>query len=87
MRLKSVIFGMRCANVLKYTVVKALQGREHNVKFWEIAKPTVRFELKRSRVDVEDLMVWLPRQSSFKAFDDIDSIDSETKEAKQPPDA
>ena len=87
MRLKSVIFGMRCANVLKYTVVKALQGREHNVKFWEIAQPTVRFELKRSRVDVDNLMVGLPRQSSPYVFDDIDAIDSETKEAKQPPDA
>ena len=49
MKLKSVIFGMKCSHVLRYTVVKALQGRADKVKFWEIAQPADQFKLKRAR--------------------------------------
>lgn len=78
MKLKSIIFGMRCADILKYTIVKALQGRSGRVKFWEIAQPTDRFKLARSRLDDCELMVGMPRCSSFYDFDDLDSVESET---------
>ncbi|OYY95047.1 MAG: hypothetical protein B7Y41_05705 [Hydrogenophilales bacterium 28-61-23] len=78
MRLKSVIFGMRCADVLKYTVVKALEGRADSVKFWEIVQPTDQFRLKRSRLDIDELMLGMPRCSAFHDFDDLDAIDGET---------
>ena len=85
MKLKSIIFGMRCHNALKYTVVRALQGRVDNVKFWEIVQPSDRFELKRSRLDIDELMVGMPRCSAFHDFNDLDSVDSETKGAQELP--
>lgn len=87
MKLKSVIFGMRCAGVLKYTVVKALQGGAQNVEFWEIAQPSARFELKRSRLDVDELLAGMPRTSALHDFADLDPVEIETKEAPQPPGA
>lgn len=85
MKLKSVIFGMRCADVLKYTLAKALQGRPQNVKFWEIAQPTLRFELKRSRLDVEGLMRGMPRTSVLHDFADLSLADSDTTQTAQLP--
>lgn len=81
MKLKSIIFGMRCPKVLKYTVVKALQGRADNVKFWEISEPTDRFNLKRSLVDVDELMVGMPRCSALHYFDSVEVVESETEGA------
>lgn len=85
MRLKSVIFGMRCADVLKYTVVKALQGGPQKVKFWEITQPTLRFELKRSRLDLDGLMQGMPRTSVLHDFADLNTADREATETEQPP--
>lgn len=81
MKLKSVIFGMRCADVLKYTVVKALKGRADSVKFWEIVEPTDLFKLRRSQLNVNELMEGMPRCSSLLDFDDLDAVDNETKGA------
>jgi hypothetical protein len=79
MKLKSVIFGMQCANVLRYTLVKALHGRADSVKFWEITQPTDRFKLKRSRLDVDELMVGMPRCSALHDFKVLDADDTDTK--------
>ena len=81
MKLKSVIFGMRCTNTIKYTIVKALQGRENSVKFWVIAQPHDWFKLRRLRLDVDELMVGMPRCSALNDFYDLDAAHSETKEA------
>jgi IS5 family transposase len=76
-KLKSVIFGMRCPPVLEYTVVKALQGRVQAVKFWRIRPPSARFELKRVRTDVNELVIGMPRSSVFHDFDVVSDLDSE----------
>lgn len=57
--------------MLKYTVVKALQGRAQGVKFWEIKLPAARVELKRARLDVDELIVGMPRTSMVHEFEFI----------------
>jgi hypothetical protein len=69
MRLKSVIFGLRCARALQYTIVKALFDESHRIKFWAISQPNERFELKRSRVDPDELLMEFPRRSLISEFD------------------
>ena len=76
MKLKSIIFGIRCPHVLKYTVVKALHGRQDRVKFWEITQPTDRFKLKRSRLDIDELMAGMPRCSALHDFPCYGAIDT-----------
>lgn len=74
MRLKSVIFGMRCPYALRYTLVKALEDRADSVKFWEIVEPADRFTLKRARLDTVELMML--RASTVCDFDDLTVAES-----------
>lgn len=76
LKLRSVIFGMRCPMVLKYTVAKALHGRAFRVKYWEIAQPTDLFKLKRKPLNPDELMEGMPRSSCFYDFDDFEAVES-----------
>jgi Protein of unknown function (DUF2971) len=69
MQLKSVVFGLRCARALQYTVVKALFDESHHIKFWAISQPNERFELKRSLVDPDELLREFPRRSAVREFE------------------
>lgn len=69
-RLKSITFGMRCPLALKYTVVKTLENKP-GVEYWEIVRPSDRFQLRRSVVDRDELMRELPRMSLYGEFEEM----------------
>jgi hypothetical protein len=68
---KAIIFGIRCPTALQYTIVKVLGGSTSAVKFWEMRSPGARFELRRERVDIEELMVAMPLRSVVLDFEDL----------------
>lgn len=55
LRLKSVIFGMRCPRPVQYAIVRALSGRKPAIKFWVINAPGISHKLRRSQVDADEL--------------------------------
>ncbi len=72
--LKSVIFGMRCPQVIRYTIVRALEGRA-DIKFWEIAQPSDHFKLKRVRLNIEEMKAGLPYCSVVDEFENLDALE------------
>ena len=76
LELEEVIFGMRCDNSVKYTVVKALEKRERLVKFYEIRQKTHDgFLLKKYTLDTEELTAHFPRRalSIYEALSHIET--------------
>jgi hypothetical protein len=65
----AVIFGLRCSTTLRYSIVKILGGTGSSIKFWQMSATGARFELKRSRVDVDELMVSMPLRSVLLDFE------------------
>jgi hypothetical protein len=69
--LTAIIFGLRCPRVLQYSIVKILGGADSRTDFWQMASIGARFELKRYRVEVDELMASMPLRSvllDFKAL-------------------
>jgi hypothetical protein len=67
---KGVIFGLRCSRARQYTLVKALEGS--GIEFFQIVCPGPRFELKRERVDLDELCASMPLRSALHDFEQID---------------
>ena len=64
LELEEVIFGTRCKASVKYTVMKALQGRCRQAKFYEMREVPSTFELKKCVFgDDDELFVHFPRRS------------------------
>lgn len=59
--LTEVIFGLRCPESVKYSVVEALAGREKAVQFYEICESPNRYSLKRIDLDLNELRAYFPR--------------------------
>lgn len=78
-KLKSIIFGMNCPDTLQHTIEKALKGRDEEVKFWVIKKPSNLFKLKRERFDTNDDTPGFPQMSVIGMFEDLTASD-ETNE-------
>src|SRR5438445_13018125 len=74
----SVIFGLRCPLVLQYSLVKILGGASSDIKFWRISSPGSRFELKRRKVNVDELMSTMPLRSVLLDFDVLEDENSRT---------
>ncbi len=51
LELEEIVFGMRCAETVKYAVVKALIGRTRPVKFYDIRESRGSFLLKKYSLD------------------------------------
>jgi Protein of unknown function (DUF2971) len=58
--LTEVIFGLRCPPSVMYSVVKSLDGRENDVRFYEMTQVRSSFELRKRSVDVEELLIAFP---------------------------
>lgn len=78
-KLKSIIFGMNCPDMLRHTIEKALNGRDEEVKFWFIKKPSNLFKLKRERIDINDNTPGFPQMSVIGMFEDL-TLSGETNE-------
>ncbi len=64
LELEEVIFGMRCEESVKYALVKALEGRSGQVKFYEMREVPDTFQLKKVALkDGDELFVHFPRRS------------------------
>lgn len=67
LRMKAVIFGMRCPPVLRYSVVKALEPRKPQLKLWEMVPAIRGYDLSRKLVERNDVISDYPQTS--RAFD------------------
>ena len=74
LELEEIIFGMRCPLAVKYSVVRAMENRDRRVKFLEIRRKPDTFLLSIHLLDLDEMLVSLPRRSLsiFEAFDDVD---------------
>ena len=79
LEMEEIIFGMRCKGSTKYAVMKALEGREHPVKFHEMREVPGTFRLKKSALHYDDvLFVDYPIRavSGFEDFEDLSTSGS-----------
>lgn len=76
LELEEVVFGIRCQPTVKYAIVKALESRRRPVQFHEMHEVSGTFQLRKRRLDVDELGVSLPRRSrdALEAFKDLDDI-------------
>ncbi len=74
LELREVIFGMRCAASVKYTIAKALEAKRPQVKFFELREEAGTFKLKKCPLSRDDeLFVYFPRRGrdAIEAFSKI----------------
>ncbi len=74
LEMEEIIFGMRCKNSTKYAVMRALEGREHEVKFFEMRAVPGTFRLKKRAMHHDDgVLVGYPVRavSMYEDFSDV----------------
>jgi hypothetical protein len=73
LELEEIVFGMRCSNTVKYTIVTALAGRSRPIKFYEMFERRGRFVLSRKECSTDELVASLPRRvlDVYDAFNDL----------------
>jgi hypothetical protein len=81
LELEEIVFGMRCSSAVMYAVIKALDGRDRAVRFYEIRGQHGRFLLDKRVADTDELLATLPRRhrrihETFREFEDLDSVAS-----------
>ena len=54
LELEEVVFGLKCTAVTKYIAMKALEGRERSVKFYEMREEFGTFNLRRCALSYDD---------------------------------
>ena len=82
LELEEIVFGMRCSNSTKYAVMRALEGRDKLVKFYEMRADTKTFDLEKEELCYDDqLFVEFPRRSltTIEAFQDFSAEISSAK--------
>ena len=63
LELEEVVFGLKCEAVGKYIAMKALEGREYPVEFYEIREEFATFNLKKHALSYDDeLFAHFPRR-------------------------
>lgn len=74
LELEEIIFGLRCPDTVKYTVVKALAGRSRPISFYEMREVSGNFELRKCDLEINDALALWPRRavSILEAFDEVD---------------
>jgi len=72
--LKEVTFGLRCPMAVVHAVIKALAGRDDNMRYFRMYELRDRFVLRRSEVDIDELEMYMPKtaQSGVEIFGDPD---------------
>ena len=53
LELEEVIFGMKCVESVKYTIMKALENRSRSVEFYEMREERGTFNLRKDELDCE----------------------------------
>ena len=78
LELEEVIFGMKCKESAKYTIMKALECRDGSVKFYEMREERGTFNLRKDEMGYEgELFVHFPRRhlSILEGFEDLTAGD------------
>lgn len=73
LELEEVVFGIRCSPAVKFAAVKALEGRQRGVDFFEMRERHGTFQLKKFALDIDELSAFLPRRSRsiYEAFESV----------------
>lgn len=69
LELEEVVFGMRCEESVKYTVLKALEQRDRKVHFFEIRERPNSFLLYKKYLNTDELLASYPRRS--RSFNEL----------------
>ena len=82
LELEEVAFGMRCEESVKYAVVKALEGRERPVEFYELYETRHGFDLRVEPLNLGELCAYFPRRyrSVLEDFEVLPAIGEESAE-------
>ncbi|MGY5790229.1 DUF2971 domain-containing protein len=77
LEMEEITFGMRCDLAVKYAIVRALEGRQRPVAFYEMHEDEGTFDLKRRALNLDELAVSLPRRARqyLEVFDQIPDIE------------
>lgn len=79
LEMEEMIFGMRCKDSTKFAVMKALEGREPKVKFFEMREVSGTFGLRRRALHEDDeLFVSYPVRAVSMYEDFADLLESRT---------
>ena len=63
LELEEIVFGMRCKDSVKYSVMKALEDRERPIIFYELSEKRGAFDLRKDTLHYgEELFVHFPRR-------------------------
>jgi len=76
LELKEVVFGMRCSSSVIYAVVKALEERSRDVRFYEIReKNNTGYSLQKRVLNVDELKASYPRcnRDIIDSFSEIEN--------------
>jgi len=74
LRMAEVTFGIKCKSSVIYTVLKALEDREDDVKFFQMYEDRGSFHLKRKPLDDGELCAYYPKtaRSGIEIFGHLD---------------
>lgn len=82
LELEEIVFGMRCSPAVQFAVVKALEDRDRQPRFYEIREASGTFLLQKVEADTGEMLAGWPRRarSIREAFSDI-SVPDDPPEA------
>jgi hypothetical protein len=67
LELEEIVFGVRCESIVPYVIMKALGGRSHAVKYYQMREGNTPFELNKCDLDIdEELRRWPRRALSIR---------------------
>lgn len=64
LELEEVIFGMRCSSGVVFSLVKALEGRERQVKFFQMRENRISFDLEKAKLEFDEMEARFPLRSN-----------------------
>ncbi len=75
LELEEVVFGVRCPPATQFAVLKALEGRQKEVDFFEIKQHNGKFELTKNKLEIVELEAHFPKRarSVYEAFSNIEA--------------
>jgi len=75
LELEEIVFGLRCDPAVAFAIVKAFEGRSHQVRFFEMREANDTFDLSKSDLDMAEALATWPRRSlsTHEAFDAVDT--------------
>ncbi|WP_174800717.1 DUF2971 domain-containing protein [Martelella limonii] len=63
LELEEIIFGIRCSQTVKFSLLRSLNERRRQVSFYEMREQRGAFDLRRTELDQTDLLAYFPRRS------------------------